>query len=430
MASKREEEKKAKREIRAVNARDRADKADQGFGPSALKIPKEFSLFRFTHAGKYRLRILPWVISERKIDHRFGDPGFMTYEYTYFNHQRVGSEEKSYVCLRETFKKPCPICEFITKLDRWGDDKETYNALRAKQRQIFALYDLSDLDKGIQIFETSFFSGPGSFSLGQCIDNKVRASEEKYGTFFHPTDGKYLELSVKQGAFRGNAIYSITNIEMVEGKDLPEDILDEVPALDEFPIETPYKELKRIFNEKSSTDEDDEEADDAEEVSVPIFNKRKESSKKKVDEDEEMESLPSAPSKKKLVTKVVEDEEPFLTAQDLGISVGDTVEHDELGKCKVEKVTNGGLLLNLKDEKGKVTVGIPCDKVKLVETEEEEVVEKKPVEKASPKKKVVAVDEDEDDEDEDIEDDDWDDEEEEEEDEEDEEEPSAKSPKK
>lgn len=255
MATRREKEKRQRRYADAVS---RAEKQETGGGPSAFKVPKGMSLFRFDEAGLFKLRILPYTVSERAIDHRFADPGFDHYEYSYWVHAGIGLDGASkHCCLRECFKKKCPVCDYLASLDRWGMDKDLYNSLRPKQRQLFAILNLDDKDKGVQILETSFFSGPGQISLGQTIDNKVRANREKYGGFFHAEDGMALHITTKQGkAFKGKPTWNISDVEWVEAKDLDEEILDQVPSLDELPIELGYDELEELFTQKGQAKSD------------------------------------------------------------------------------------------------------------------------------------------------------------------------------
>src|SRR6185312_4332726 len=156
---------------------------------------------------------------------------------------RIGIEERQHCCLLQNFKKNCPVCEFTATLVRWGKDKDLYAALRPKQRQIFALEDQGEKEKGIQIFETSYF-----FGLGEQIDNKVKAKPDKYAGFYHLKGGLILEVSVKQEAFQGRTNYKVKNLEMeVDRKDLDEELLDQVPCLDELLVEMSYKDMTEMF---------------------------------------------------------------------------------------------------------------------------------------------------------------------------------------
>ncbi len=328
MATRREKE---RRELRYNDAKSRAEKQTSGFGPSSIKIPKGFPLFAFKKEGKFRLRILPYSTSDRKIDRTFCDAGgILHYEYSYWTHR---ADETTHCCLKKTFHKACPVCDHLAKLDRYGSDKELYDSMKPKQRQLFALLDLDDREKGVQVFECSYY-----FGLGEEIDTMMTDHADKYGGFFHLQDGKVLEVSIKQGTFNGRANYKVHRVEMVEGKDLDEDILNTVPCLDELPIEESAKKLAEMIRGPSIEIPDAQDGDDGDLVE---------------DEDDE---------------EPVSSEKPIFTK-------GDKVRHKKYGPCTVEKIaaTDGSLVLL--DEDDEYHKGIDPDTVSRIEAEEDEDLE-------------------------------------------------------
>lgn len=381
----RESKEREKRKHRYADARARAEKQESGGGPSAFKVPKGLSLFKWEKPGTYKLRVLPYVVSDRDIDHRFADPDFEHFEYSYWVHASLGLDNRGkHCCLRETFHKPCPICEWLNTLDRWGTDKETYNTYRPKQRQLFALLDTESKDKGIQLYETSFFSGAGQMSLGQWIDNMIKANPDKYAGFFHLQDGMNLHINVKQGKpFNGSPTWNIAHVEAVEAKDLDDSIMDDIPALNDLPIELSYEELDEIFQQKQGAG-----------------NKTQVANKSKDDDEGE-----SSWSKK-----------PKAKTEDLDFEAGDEVVFDG-DTYTVKRITHEGVVV-LEDEDGIVTKVDDPSEISLAPKKKGGKKEEAPARSTSRK----PVDEDEDDDEEELDEDDSDEEEDEEDDSDDEDE--------
>lgn len=248
----RESQERERRQIKYADAKARAEKQDASGSFNAFRLPKGVKQFKFDKADTYRLRVLPYEVSDRAIDHRFADPGFYHYEYSYWIHNGLGPDNKErHCCLRESFKKRCPVCDHLSTLDRWGKDKEIYAALKPKQRQLFALFDARSDEMEVQIYETSFFAGMGAMTLGQTLDNKTKANPDKYAGFFRLVGGMELEVSVKQGKpFNGKPTWNLFNVELEKGPDLDDSVVDNVPCLDKLPIELSYDELLSVFNQK------------------------------------------------------------------------------------------------------------------------------------------------------------------------------------
>ncbi len=334
-----------KERMRYANAKDRADKQEAGGGSMAFKLPKDTAIFKFEKAQLYKVRILPFKVSDRDIDHRFADPGFYTFEYSYWMHGGLGLDGKGrHSCLQETFHKPCPVCEYLATLDRWGTDKDLHGKYRAKQRQLFALLDTESKEKGIQIYESSFFSGAGQMSLGQWIDNMVKANPDKYAGFYHLQDGMNLHLAVKQGKpFMGAPTWNISHVEGVEAKDLDEEILDLVPVLDELPIELSYDDLDEAFRQKGTKEKESEEKPSRASVSVT---KNGDDENGKEDEDK-----PSRKWGDKSAKDVIQN----------SIQAGDNVKWED-AKFLVKRIASDGTLV-LQDEDGLITKDVDPDEV-------------------------------------------------------------------
>lgn len=336
MASKKEQQRRSGSKHQYNSTKGRAEKEASGFGPNAIKIPQGFSQFKFKRAGLYRLRILPFLTSNRDIDHSLCDPGFLDYVYKYWTHTNIGSDPKQHwCCLNRTFHEACSVCEARGRLEfPYGRDKEIAKNLNIKDRNLFALYDLDEMSKGIQILETYVNTGPDMMSLGKAITNKVRAKPTKYENFWHLEGGMVLEVTTGQDAYMGSPTFPITDLEFTEdgAEDLPDSLLDEVPQLDTLPIKLSYEELKRVFDGgrvPGGTEQEEQEEEDRpsrSKVSVSHRPSRDEEEEEEEsrsshngrdgDEEEEEEEAPRAKAKPKLAagtgkkaSRVVEDED-------------------------------------------------------------------------------------------------------------------------
>ena len=100
-----------------------------------------------TKAGSNRIRILPNWLGEPDGDF-FRETGY---------HRKLGSDrDKSTVCLIKEGMDRCPVCELVKELykTKTKDDAELAKSIRAQTRILFNIVDLSDLEKGVQVWIT------------------------------------------------------------------------------------------------------------------------------------------------------------------------------------------------------------------------------------------------------------------------------------
>ena len=88
------------------------------------------------------------------------EPGGESYVLEIFTHRNVGQQEGMIICMAETFKKPCPICEERRKMIKRGDDDDKIKELAPSRypRSIYNIvcYDSADEEaKGVQVWHTS-----------------------------------------------------------------------------------------------------------------------------------------------------------------------------------------------------------------------------------------------------------------------------------
>jgi hypothetical protein len=409
MASKKEQK---KRKIVYGDARKEMAKVST-FEATSVKLPEGVSWFSPKKEGKYTIDILPYPVSNNP----FLEEGVTAWpERTYYAH-RIGIDNNSYCCPRNTFgkNKPCPVCEEKAKLRKSAATKEEIDALDAKIRQLWVVreYDKAGDPGEIMVWDVSFHL------FGKQLREKVNALDE-YATFYHLKGGYKLIVSLKQESMGSNTFLKTSNIEMIpRKKEIPESILDEVPCLDDCLIELSAKKIKKILFQEESEAPEDEEDDDGEkdeDSSADSGGDDEEDEEEDEGEDEDGDSEDEEGDGDGDEDDDDADDDDDPSAESLGLEVGMKVKHAEHGVCKIVHVSGDGTAVRLKDADGEVHRAIapkeckPLLKGKLKEAKSSK--EKiKPKAKPAPAKKGKGKPKDEDD--------GWDDDEEEEEDEDD-----------
>ena len=353
--------KKAKqREKRVVSARKRVTEHVSGMSMASMVIPKDFQLFKVNKPGIYRFDIIPYEVKkgrETPGGNTIAEEGELYFERTFYVHRGIGPENSTYSCLSRTFKKPCPICEARSKLARDADaDEELVEALKPRERQLFNVIDVTDPDKGIQIFEYSFYL------FGRVLDEKIKSADEnEYDFVFDIEHGMTIRANFVEKKMGANPYYECIDIEFKPRKTpYTDDIIEEAADLDAVPRLVPYKELKEIYYQAATTNGEEEES-------------KPKKGGKKVEEEEDQEEE--------------DEDEEEVTADVLGIVIGSMVDHPDHGECEVTHISSDGTSLRLKTEDDTVVKGIATYEVTLLKVEEEEEEEDLPSKKG---KKPVA----------------------------------------
>lgn len=215
--------------------------------------------------GGMRLDIIPYVVT---IDnHPVGvKKGELWYERTYFVHRDVGVDNRARICLLKTFKKPCPICEYREELVKQGKERELIKALLPKERQLFNVIDLDDVDKGVQLWDVSYHL------FGKQLEKEIREGKEEYAGFAELRGGFTLNvrfeartLPTKDGG-KPTPFMDADRIDFLEREDYSDGILDRVLNLDTLLVEPTYKQLQAEFLQLDAIDEDIPDVEITEEI--------------------------------------------------------------------------------------------------------------------------------------------------------------------
>lgn len=368
MATKKERDKK---QLRYSDAKQVAQKQKSNFDLNTLSLPKGVGLFQFKEEKVYKIDVIPF---EAKAGNPMVDEGFLHYERTYYIHANIGPENKKFVCLSKTFGEPCPICNHVGKLQKSGADYETVVAYKPKKRQLYAFRDVDNLAAGIQVYE-----GPYANGFGEVLDAKLDAAEEDdpYRNFFHLDGGRRLKVNCKKDSFKtkdgtGSFIKPV-NIEMVERKALSDDLLDQVPCLDDLPKKVSFKELEKLFLEGESGET--EEPKDEDEPKASKKPKPEETDENELDDDDEPDEKPTArkPAKPVDDDEDESDDEPEekpakrpkkSPVADAGIDVGDIVYYKgDPTDYEVIRISSDGTTITIENDNGKSIKGVEPEDV-------------------------------------------------------------------
>lgn len=261
------------------------------------KVEREVEFFS-PKEGRNRINIVPYSIKTKnhplvkKGEFEIGDKDYVM---DIFTHRGVGPSEATVLCLKETYGKPCPICEQAQMLKKQGKEKEA-GALKASRRVFYNVQDLKNPDK-LLVFEASHY-----LFEKELIEEARDDDEGGFVDFADEESGKEIKFrcsKVSKGGFEFNEYKSFS----FEDRDdnIPDELLESAISFDEIMNVPTYEEVEKILY--GEDDEDDSDEDE----------KLAKKSKKVESEDEEDSDEEPAPkkSKKKVESEEDEDEDDF-----------------------------------------------------------------------------------------------------------------------
>ena len=251
--------------------------------------------------GRNRINIIPYVIKSknhplvRKGEFEIGDKDYVMDVYV---HRGVGPSEASVLCLKNTYGKPCPICEQSQVLRKQGKEEEA-GALKASRRVFYNVQDLKNPDT-LKVFEASHY-----LFEKELIDEARDDDEGGFVDFADEETGKEIKFrcsKVTKGKLEFNEFKSFSFEDRDEN--IPDELLENAISFDEILRVPTYDEVEKILYGR---DDDDDEEDDDEENETAT-----KTAKKKLvvnEDDEEVEEEVEKPASKKSVKKNRDDDD-------------------------------------------------------------------------------------------------------------------------
>jgi hypothetical protein len=285
------------------------EQESRGGRGGAFRFPQDNILERYVpEKGIAKLDVLPYRVTRKNHpdDVAKGELWFRRPVKMHFN---VGAQKKAVVC-PTTFGKPCPICEYIlAEYKNPNKDDKELSAIKLKEREGYVIRDADNPKKGLFLLEMSYHN------FGKKLEEEIREAEDDAVAGFAELDGGYtLKIRWAIETMGERKFIVASRIDFVERDEIDEDILEQVPNMDDCVNLMEYEQLQKLFLEVGDEDEDEDEDDD------PKSKSKSKSKSKKKDEDEEEEDDddddPSSKKKSKSKKKDEDEEEEDESSDD------------------------------------------------------------------------------------------------------------------
>ena len=261
MAKKRDDFDEMEKELE--DAQKESKEFGSGMFGSIFKDDADIKIFKCKN-GEHVLDIIPYRVG--KFDPTKNE-GKHAYVLNLFVHKNVGATNEQMVCPARNYKKKCPICEEVKRLQDEEDAPfEEYKDLLAKKVNVFNIWcddNDDERDKGVQVWSISHFF----------MEEKLqgRATNKRTGErVFYASPRKGVGRSIgftRKGKGKGKVEF--TDHEFIKRDySIPKEILDEAVILDEVIHIPSYEEIYELFygepykegaKRKKRRDEDEDE---------------------------------------------------------------------------------------------------------------------------------------------------------------------------
>ena len=246
--------------------------------------------------GKHRINIIPYTIKTKNhplVKSGEAEIGEKDYVLDFYTHRGVGPAEKTVLCLKNTYGKPCPICEQAAALRKAGKEKEA-NALKPSRRVVYNIEDLKEPGV-LKVFETSHY-----LFEKELIEEARDDDEGGFIDFADEEEGMEIKFRASKVTKNGMEFTEFKSFGFEDRDDpLDEKLLEDAISFDELLIVPTYEEAEKILY--GDDEEDDEDEDDEP--------KSKKSKKIDEDDDEDDEDEPKSKKSSKKSKKIDEDED-------------------------------------------------------------------------------------------------------------------------
>ncbi len=250
-----------------------------------LNLPEDVDVFKVEPDSKVRLDILPYRVTDENHPDKDEESGIAVVdEYWWRRPFKIHRLDGETVVCRTSFGKKCPICDYYKKRQNEGADKEELAALKPKQRVMYAVIpiDEEDYEEKPHVFEMSYHTFQKQL-------NQELEEDEDYMAFPELEGGYTLRIRFSGEPLPNskNKFAKANRIDFEErDEDYTDEILDEVPNLDELISLKSEEELYSLLHGEDADDAPEIHDPDEEEDETP---KRKTRRKKKVEPEDNEE---------------------------------------------------------------------------------------------------------------------------------------------
>lgn len=225
------------------------DRKDEGRGSTIFipeKIPEGVTLWKHQKA-EHVMDIIPYLAGP---DHPKDPEGKLSYVVDLYVHRGVGAMNEQFVCPTYNFKKPCPMCEYITRENLTKEQWRKVRPVRYVAYLIWVHDTPEEEAKGVQLLYCPHFF------MEEKLD--AQAKMPKGGApiaFAHPDTGKLVFFEIKtKGSYEdgeGNKRESLSweGHKLIDREEpIPDEILDQSFPLDSIiKMHPSYPEIYQAF---------------------------------------------------------------------------------------------------------------------------------------------------------------------------------------
>lgn len=279
---------------------------------------------------QHTIDIIPYYAGKKDPNTEHGNG---TYTFAFFVHQRIGAQNKTYIC-PEMYGDKCPICEYRNKLRMKNDPK--YKSYFPKPRHLYNVVVLDndkEKKKGVQIWDVSYHYFEKH--LAAISKKPARAGrEEKIINFADPEKGSSVIFEIEKPKSEDDYPKFIGHTLDERDYEIDDDILEQARKLDELVVVESYDTIKEeFFGEDGEPAESDKK------------------NKRQSEKNKEKEDKPEEKDYEELIEKLddIEDNEElqdFLEENDLD----DDIEIDDEEKFKNNRKTVKKKLEKMQEE--------------------------------------------------------------------------------
>jgi len=263
-----------------------------------LNLPGGLPVFKAEGKTEVVFDIIPYVVTDEHhldadVDEDVATPGNLWWKKPIKVHRDVGTDDEMIIC-PTTIGKKCPICEhFKTRKEEGADWEDELKHIAPKNRSLFIIVPVDTRE-----CEEKYEAGiPHLFDMSDHLFLKALREETDRDIdndgFPDLEDGMSLSVRFAEDKFGKNKFAKTSRIDFVEREEqYTEDILEDVPALDDILKVFSYKEIEEKFHGAEDLADVDEDEDEL------------------VDEDEVDERPARKPKSARRTTRKPKDEEP------------------------------------------------------------------------------------------------------------------------